>query len=134
MSRTDVIQSIYAGLDSGDPTALLSHLDAAAQWNEAENIPYSPGGPLTGGESVLSTVFARIGADFAEFKVDIDRIVDAGSSIVVQGRYVGTTTGGTPLNAQVAHVWDFEGDSIVRFQQYSDTWQWRQVLGTDAGA
>ena len=34
-----------------------------------------------------------------------------------------------PLDAQVAHVWDFRDGKVVRFQQYTDTWQFAQVTG-----
>jgi hypothetical protein len=36
---------------------------------------------------------------------------------------------GKPLDAEVAHVWDFRDGKVVRFQQYTDTWQFAQVTG-----
>jgi uncharacterized protein len=62
----------------------------------------------------------------------VTRIVAADTTLLVEGRYVGKTNTGNSLDAIFAHVWDFDGDQIVRFQQYSDTWQWREVLGADA--
>ena len=43
-----------------------------------------------------------------------------------------TVITGKDLDAIFGHVWDFDGETVVRFQQYSDTWQWRRVLGVDA--
>jgi uncharacterized protein len=36
---------------------------------------------------------------------------------------------GKPLDAQVAHIWDFRDGKVVRWQQYTDTWQFAQVTG-----
>jgi ketosteroid isomerase-like protein len=36
---------------------------------------------------------------------------------------------GKPLDAQVAHIWDFRDGKAVRWQQYSDTWQFAEVMG-----
>ena len=36
---------------------------------------------------------------------------------------------GTPVDAQFAHVWQFRGGKIARFQQYTDTKQWAGAAG-----
>jgi ketosteroid isomerase-like protein len=32
----------------------------------------------------------------------------------------------------MAHVWDFQGDKVVRWQQYTDTLGWARVSGEAA--
>jgi ketosteroid isomerase-like protein len=132
MTHTATIKNIYAGIANGDLKPLFDNFSQEAEWIEAENIPYSPGAPIVGPDGVVKAVFEKIGNDFSDFRADITRIVDGGSTVLVEGRYVGTTNTGNQLDAILAHVWDFDGDTIVRFQQYSDTWQWRKALGADA--
>lgn len=36
------------------------------------------------------------------------------------------------MEKDFGHIRDFDGDKVVHFQQYSDTSQWRRVLGVDA--
>lgn len=132
MSNSSAIQNIYDRLAEGDFKPIFDILSEDAEWIEAENIPYSPGGPVVSHDAVKKTVFDRLANDFSDFHINVIRIVDGGTTVLVEGRYVGTTNTGKDLDTIFAHVWDFDGDTIVHFQQYSDTWQWRQVLGVDA--
>lgn len=131
MTYTSTINDIYAGIAKGDLKPLFDTLDPKVEWIEAENIPYSPGGPLVGQDDIVEAVFEKLPNDFADFHVNVARVVESGTTVLVEGRYVGTTTTDNELDSIFAHVWDFDGESIVRFQQYSDTWQWRKVLGAD---
>ncbi|MBO3681796.1 nuclear transport factor 2 family protein [Streptomyces sp. NEAU-YJ-81] len=128
MSKAHV-EYMYKHLAEGNFGVVFEKLSPHAPWIEAENVPYSPGAPLKGREAIQKTVFDSHERDFAEFHINVSRIVDGGDTVLVQGRYVGVTKAGAKLDAIFAHVWDFDGDTIVRFQQYSDTWQWRRVLG-----
>lgn len=132
MSPKTVIENIYARLAEGDFKPVFDALAANFQWIEAENIPYSSGGTLVSHEAIQTTVFNELAKDFADFHINVIRIVAGGKTVLVEGRYVGTTNTGKDLDAIFGHVWDFDEDTIVRFQQYSDTWQWRHVLGADA--
>ena len=76
-------------------------------------------------------MFEKLPKDFADFHVNVARVVESGTPSWSKGRYVGTTNTDNELDSIFAHVWDFEGESVVRFQQYSDTWQWRKALGAD---
>lgn len=132
MTYLATIEKIYASIAEGDFQPVFDNLSPEALWIEAENIPYSPGAPIVGDAEVQSAVFDKLGSDFADFHLDVTRIVAADTTVLVEGRYVGKTNTGNSLDAIFAHVWDFDGNQIVRFQQYSDTWQWRQVLDADA--
>ena len=51
--------------------------------------------------------------------------------MLVEGRYSAVSNAnGQRLDAQVAHVWDFENGKVIRWQQYTDTWQFAKVTGT----
>jgi len=132
MSHADVVKHIYERVSHGDFQTLLDSLAPDMQWKEAPNIPYDPGHVIVGPEALQRLVFDRIDADFETFDVEVRRIVDGGPVVLVEGRYLGMTGSGTKLDAMMAHVWEFGSeDKVIDFQQYSDTWQWRRVLGVD---
>jgi ketosteroid isomerase-like protein len=86
-----------------------------------------------GHEAIQKAVFeSALAEHWTELRINPVRVVAAGTTVLAEGRYVGTTKAGEKLDAIFAHVWDFDGDLIVRVQQYSDTWQFHHVLGLDA--
>jgi len=124
------IRGIYDAFLRGDITAVVSAMDQQIEWNEAEHITYWPGTPFVGPHEVLTGVFARLPQDFEHFRIEIGRMVVAGDTVLVEARYKATAKAtGKSLDAQVAHVWDLRDGKVVRFQQYSDTWQFAHVTG-----
>ena len=98
--------------------------------NDPNNVTYWTGGPFQGAQDIVNGVFARIPKDFDGFRIEIRRMVASGDTVLVEARYRATAKAtGKPLDAQVAHVWDFRDGKVVRFQQYTDTWQFAQVTG-----
>lgn len=128
--NVELVRGAYEAFARGDVPALLEVLDENVEWNEAEHIPYWPGGPLIGPQAVLEGVLARIAEDFDNFTVNVERVVGCGETVLVEARYRATLKQtGKSLDAQVAHVWDFRDGKAVRWQQYSDTWQFAEVMG-----
>jgi ketosteroid isomerase-like protein len=125
-----IIHGMYEALARGDVPALLGTLHEQAEWNEAEHFTYWPGHAFIGPQAVLTGVIARIPQDLDGFGIDLRRIVAAGDTVLVEARYRGTAKAtGKPIDAQVAHVWDLRDGKVVRFQQYTDTWQFAQATG-----
>ena len=128
--NASIIRGIYEAFGRGDIPTVLGMLDAQAEWNEAEHFTYWTGGPFIGPQAVLTGVIARIPQDLDGFAIEVGRIVAAGDTVVVEARYKGTAKAtGKPIDAQVAHVWDLRDGKVVRFQQYTDTWQFAQATG-----
>lgn len=128
--NTDLVRKAYAAFAQGDVESVLGLMDANVEWNEAEHITYWPGGPFIGPQAVVDGVFARIPQDFDGFTIDLQRVVGCGDTVVVEARYRATAKAtGMPLDAQVAHIWDFRDGKVVRWQQYSDTWQFAEATG-----
>ncbi|RYU14821.1 nuclear transport factor 2 family protein [Nocardioides iriomotensis] len=124
----ELVRKAYDALAHGDVQPILGLLDDEVEWHEAEHVAYWPGGPFTGPQAVLKGVFSRIGDDFEGFLVDVERISELGETLLVEGRYRATAKStGKPLDAQVAHVWDFRDGKAIRWQQYTDTWQFADV-------
>jgi hypothetical protein len=125
-----IVRGGYEAFAKGDVPTVLGLFDPKIEWNEAEHMTYWPGGAFHGAQEIVNGVFARIPNDFDGFRIEIGRMVASGDTVFVEARYRGTAKAtGKPLDAQVAHVWDFRGGKVVRFQQYTDTWQFAQVTG-----
>jgi ketosteroid isomerase-like protein len=125
-----IVRSAYEAFAKGDITAVVALLDDNVEWHEAEHAPYWPGGPFIGPQAVIDGVFKRLQEDYEGFTIDVRRIVDCGDTVLVEGRYRATARAtGKPLDAQLAHVWDFRDGKVVRWQQYTDSWQTVEVTG-----
>ena len=125
MNHVELVQDLYAAFGRGDIPAVLACFDADIAWREAEGNPYQPSGAAwIGPDAVLENLFMRLGGEWDGFSVHPHHYHDAGSTIVVEGRYTGTFLAtGKPLDAQVCHVWTIASGKIVGFQQYVDTAQ-----------
>jgi ketosteroid isomerase-like protein len=125
-----IVRGVYEALASGDIPAVIAPFDENIEWHEAEHVPYWPGGPFIGPQAVVDGVFARIPEDYDGFTIEVRRFVGCGDTVLVEARYRATVRStGKPLDAQVAHVWDFRNGKVVHWQQYTDTWQFAEVTG-----
>lgn len=127
----DIVKAIYDSFGKGDVPGVLGAFDPQIEWIEAESFLYADGNPYAGPQAVAEGVFQRIVSDVQNFAVRPERFVEAGDTVVVEGRYQGKMkTTGTSVDAQFAHVWQLREGKVVRFQQYTDTKQWAEAAGS----
>lgn len=130
-SNLQLVHDTYAAFGHGDIDAVIATMHPDIEWREAENSPWHAPGGHHGPAEVLSNVFARISRDFDRFEVHPTRFHDAGETIVVEGRYRARAGAASDaLDAQVCHVWTVRDGKLAGFQQYTDTWQFAQVIST----
>lgn len=123
----EVVKGIYAAFAAGDVPGVLSAFADDIEWYEAEGMPY--GGLHRGGEAVAQNVFGPITEDVEGFAVTPEEFIASGESVAVVARYTGTGRAtGKPLDQTAVHVWDIEGDKIVRFRQFMDTVKFAEVV------
>ena len=133
--NAETVRAIYQAFASGNIPFVLGVFDPQIEWNEAENFIYSDRNPYVGPQAILSGVFARLGAEWEKFSVTAEQILDAGDSVVSLGRYRGTyKKTGAAVNAQFVHVFTFGGGKLIKFQQYTDTAQFREAVSRGASA
>jgi ketosteroid isomerase-like protein len=126
----NVVRGMYEAFGRGDIPAVIAALDPRVEWWEAENYIYADGNPYVGPQAVLEGVFMRIGEEWEGFEVSPEEVLDAGETVVGRGYYSGTyKRNGERVRAQFAHLFTFRGGKVVKFQQYTDTAQFRQAVG-----
>ncbi len=129
MSSVQTLRAAYAAMANNDPSLLFNAMSPDIQWHEAQGNPLADRNPYIGPQSVGEGVFARLLAAIDSFTVSPDRFVDGGDDVVVLGRYSGTMKhNGAKLDAPFCHVYRFEGERIVSFQQYTDSEQWARLM------
>jgi uncharacterized protein len=129
MSAIETIKAAYAAFGRNDPSVLFGAMDSAIKWNEAEGNPLADRNPYVGPQAVGDGVFARLLAAIDNFTAAPGTFIDGGNHVVVLGRYGGSMKkDGTRLDAPFCHVYRFQGDKVVMFQQYTDTAQWARLM------
>ena len=125
----ETVQGMYDAFGRGDIGTVLAALDPDVEWWEAENFIYADNNPYVGPDAVLQGVFARIGGEWEGFLVSPKEVLDAGDTIVGHGHYSGKFRNtGRDVRAQFAHVFTFRDGKIVKFQQYTDTAQFKAAV------
>jgi ketosteroid isomerase-like protein len=77
-----------------------------------------------GPQAVLEGHLARVAEVYDGFRIDLQRIVALGDTVLVELRCRGKgAVTGHDLDVQTAQVWDFRDGKCVRWQEYLDTWQ-----------
>lgn len=133
--NVDTVHAIYRAFAQGDIPFVLGLFHPHIEWSEAENFIYSDGNPYIGPQAILEGVFARLGSEWNAFSATPEQILDAGETVVSLGRYRGSYKNtGIAVNAQFVHVFTFQDGKLVKFQQYTDTAQFREAAGRSASA
>ena len=124
------VQGMYEAFGTGDIATVLAALHSNVEWWEAENFIYAQGNPYVGPNGVLEGVFMRIANDWNGFVVSPDGVLDAGDTAIGYGHYIGTNkASGKAVRAQFAHFFTFHDGKVIKFQQYTDTAQFRDAVG-----
>ena len=128
---TDVLRRLYDAFAAGDGDALGS-LIGDTDWVEAAGGPY--GGRYRGLTEVAANVFDPLAQDVMDFSALPDEVLQVGENrALALGFYRGTTPSG-PLEIRFAHLATVEAGRVTRFEQFTDTQEWRKAVSMDAPA
>ena len=132
MGNVQILKGGYEAFGRGDVPSVLAIFDPRIEWREAESNPYKPdGGPWIGGDAVVQSLFMRLGTEWDGFTVTPHTYHDAGDTVVAECRYTGVYKAtGKSIDAQACHVWKFRDGKATSFQQYVDTAQMQEAMGT----
>jgi ketosteroid isomerase-like protein len=128
MSHLDFVKGVYAAFGTGDVPRVLGAMHPQIQWTETAG--YEFGGVYRSPQAVLDNVFAKIPVAFESFSIDVDRLIDGGNVVVMQGHYVAKGKhSGKSVRAAVAHAIEISDGKIVRFDQYVDSATINAIMG-----
>lgn len=126
------VRGLYEAFDRGDMETFEKGMSPNLLWNEADNSLYSAGSPFRNFAEIRDRAFAPIDRDFDNFRLEIDRMLDASNDhVVCTGRYRGRyRETGRELSAQFCHVMHVDkSGKLDLFQEYVDTLEEARVAG-----
>jgi ketosteroid isomerase-like protein len=128
VGNLDFVKGVYQAFGAGDVPKVLGAMHPQIQWTQTPGYAFS--GVYRSPQAVLENVFAKIPIGFESFSIDIERLIDAGNVVVMQGHYAakGKATGKS-LRVAVAHVLEISDGKIVRFDQYVDSATINPIIG-----
>jgi hypothetical protein len=126
--NVDTARGMYEAFARGDVEAVLGAMDPNIDWVYPEGALYET---QVGPQAVAENVFGPVAKEIPDFTVTVDEYVDGGDVVCTIGRYGGTGAAtGQSLNSDFVHVLRFGADgTLVRFQEYTDTFTERNVVG-----
>ena len=128
MQSLELVQRSYVAFARDDLDAVLADMHPDIEWHQAQGLPH--GGLYRGVDAVRRNIFEPLDESWwSEFTATPEQFLDAGSEIVVIGRYRGIAKEtGKVLDVPFVHVWTVENDKAVRFRQFLDTAGWVEAL------
>jgi uncharacterized protein len=128
MGNLELVQRSYEAFARDDLDAVLADMHPEIEWHQAQGLPH--GGFYRGVDEVRRNIFDPLDEEWwDEFTAEPDEFLDAGSEIVVLGRYRGVAKQtGKELDVPFVHVWSIEAGKAVRFRQFLDTAGWVAAL------
>jgi ketosteroid isomerase-like protein len=132
MGNVEIMKGGYEAFGRGDVPSVLALFDPNIEWREAEGNPYKPDGKAwIGGDAIVQNLFMRLGSEWDAFVVTPKEFHDGGDTVVTECRYTGVHKAtGKSIDAQACHVWKFRDGKVTSFQQYLDTGQMQDAMGT----
>jgi ketosteroid isomerase-like protein len=119
-SNRDMIQGMYSAFSRGDVAGVLAALAPEILWVEAEGFPSA--GTYTSPDAVMHGVFLPLATEWDAFSATPREYVCDGQTVVAIGDYSATCKAtGKAFAAPFAHVWKLRGETVVGFQQFTDT-------------
>jgi ketosteroid isomerase-like protein len=126
-SNLQIIQSHYAASDRGDLDGMLAVLAPDAAWTEMEGFPCA--GTYIGPQAVREGVFQRLGSEWDGYAFTLERLFDAGDTIIATGYYSGTyKKTGKSFKCRVSHIWQLSDSKVRKFEQFCDTYLVREAM------
>ncbi|MBA2670466.1 MAG: nuclear transport factor 2 family protein [Gemmatimonadetes bacterium] len=118
--NVEILRNTYEAFSRGDIPAVLSNFDPDIIWIVPDAHPQ--GGTHRGSDAVLTGVFAKLGGDWQDYKVETEEFIDGGDRVVVLGTESGTwPPTGKSFRAAFAHVWTMRSGKAIEFRDYQDS-------------
>jgi len=124
-----VVKGVYESHSNRDTPSLIDLLDPDVEWFEAQSHPYARKRPWRGPDEVVEEVVKHINEDWVDYQTEVLGMFSCGETVFVLGRYTGVyKRTGESLDAEVCTVYTVRDGLIVKWQQFTDTFQFHQII------
>ncbi|NER82525.1 MAG: DUF4440 domain-containing protein [Leptolyngbya sp. SIO1D8] len=127
MTNIELIKEFYRSFQEHDDTAFRRICTQDLEWIQNEGLPHRA--VHKGAEAVFEKIFQRGHGTLKDCVYHIERILEAGSAVVVMGHYEGQSTSEKNLKGE-AHVYDIRDDKVCRLRMFADTHPMWEVMST----
>jgi ketosteroid isomerase-like protein len=124
--NVDLVRSGYAAFAAGDIPTVLGLFADDLVWTTLDSVP--PGGVYRGPQGA-GEFFAKLPLNYTELHVEPERFIDAGDSVLVQGRHRGRTVSGNTIDVPWMHLWTMRDGKATSFTEVFDTAPVARALG-----
>lgn len=117
--NVNLIQKIYAAFGAADLQTILNNVNQDAEWvnHGPATIPY--GGNFTGR---VAAFFQAIGESTTGGKVNAERFIAHGDTVVAIGRYTATVKStGSKIDTPLAHIFSVRDGKVSSWVGFSDS-------------
>ena len=126
MGNADSVRAGYAAFAAGDIPSVLALFADDIVWRVPDSI--STGGTFHGPQGAMD-FFTRLAQAYTELRVEPERYVDGGDTVLALGRHRGRTTSGNAFDVPWMHLWSFRDGKVVEFTEMFDTAPMAVALG-----
>ena len=128
MGNLELVRRSYQSFARDDLDGVLADMHPEIEWHQAQGLPH--GGFYRGIDEVRRNIFDPLDAEWWDaFTAEPDEFLDAGTEIVVLGRYRALAKQtGKKLDVPFVHIWSIREGKAVRFRQFLDTAGWVAAL------
>ena len=120
MTNIKVIEELYRCFREKDDEGFRRICTDDIQW--IQNSGFPQGAVRVGAQAVIEGVFRGNRREWDGFAYQIEEMLDAGSAVVVIGRYEGRHhRTHKSMQAAAAHVYDLRDGKVSRFRMFADT-------------
>ncbi|MGV1033938.1 MAG: nuclear transport factor 2 family protein [Microbacteriaceae bacterium] len=120
MTPLATVQNHYAASSVGNLDGMVADFAPDIRWTESAGFPLA--GTYVGADAIIEGVFKKLHEDWDGFSVQVDEVLDAGSTVLGIGSYSGThRTTGKAFTVRFVHIWRVSDGVITEFEQVVDS-------------
>jgi uncharacterized protein len=128
-SNREIVEAAYRAFDRGEIDAVLASFDPEIEWIEPDG--YFPGarGSYRGVDEVRRIFETAYPPLWAEWRVVIDELIEAGDRVVMTGDSHFRTHDGVEGRSRLCNIWTLRDGKTVRLEVFNDTAVLWRALG-----
>jgi uncharacterized protein len=123
--NVQTLRSAYEAFARQDIPSVMAAFHEDIDWHGPDSVPW--GGDYHGHDGV-GRFFGQLGQYWNELSVEPEEFIDAGETIIVLIRVIGTGDGGSN-ESQSLHLWRMRDGKAASFAEYPDTARALQATG-----